>query len=603
MRGRAARRIAAALAVGALAGGAAPAAAQDLRGDAAAEAHAIAQPWPDLQDEDGRFTDYTSATGRNSYARYGESALGYALLQTGLRENSSRLIRAGLRGVSAAVARPEEQANYPSVFETYAVAAAYNLARDRVPTHPDFVARRAEWEAWLMRVKPVFLMSTRRYFNKYLVEAVSWLELLRTGLQSSDPKTVLGDPAHARALATAFVNKTVPRTVDQARRRSHGEDAAMLSDPPQNPPAYHALSAGFYARAIELLGPDVASAARGALRRVVQASAMLQAPDGALGYWGRSQEQAWTLPMTAHAAQLAAALPGTGQKRVAEFQTTGAAALARLGATYPVFGVGQALTPALGRDRDAGLLGLDRYAGAAAYNGLTLIALGWMAETQTVPPVGTAAAAGPQGGAVIEADNSDFSVSRTATSWFAVKQGQTPGVRDDLRYDVGLVAAKVLRDGAWRDLVPLRPISHTGRTESAGPLLLRGGRTGIPVGVRSSVTKRGSVLVGGGWRTSDRKWLRRGVTFRWTPVPCGVRLTFPARRGDRISIGAFLPGASAVVEGAAMVAGPVRVTVDPAPRSMRFTPGYASGSDPAIVRGRASVLVRRTGPVRVTTCG
>jgi hypothetical protein len=134
-------------------------------------------------------------------------------------------------------------------------------------------------------------------------------------------------------------------------------------------------------------------------------------------------------------------------------------------------------------------------------------------------------------------------------------------------------------------------------------MLIRNGRTAVPVGTSSAVTKRGSVLVTGGWRARGGVWLRRRVTFRWTPVPCGVRLTFPARKGDHLSIGFFLPGTAGAVDGTAMVSGAVRVTVSPAPRSVRFEPGYASGTDPAIVRGRASVLVRRSGLVRVTTCG
>ena len=89
-------------------------------------ARAHAAPWPGLQRADGSFEE------RLRRGRYGESVLGLALLESGLRDGDRRRVNAGLGGLRWAIERPYLRDGQPSVFEAFAVAAGYNLARERM---------------------------------------------------------------------------------------------------------------------------------------------------------------------------------------------------------------------------------------------------------------------------------------------------------------------------------------------------------------------------------------------------------------------------------------------------------------------------------------
>src|SRR5260370_9673507 len=92
-----------------------------------------------------------------------------------------------------------------------------------------------------------------------------------------------------------------------ARARSvriHGRRVFVLSDPPDDPPSYQGLSLGMYARAIRLLGDRASGAARRTLIQAGNASLWMTAPDGDVGWAGRTQEEAWALGATAYRAPL-----------------------------------------------------------------------------------------------------------------------------------------------------------------------------------------------------------------------------------------------------------------------------------------------------------
>ena len=140
------------------------------------------------------------------------------------------------------------------------------------------------------------LDNTDHFVNKQVVETAGVLELLRTGVHSGvDAATLGGQRDHARALALDLVNHRVPTIADQDAVAVGGDETLVLSDPPSYPLAYHALSCGMFARAVDLLGDRVASSGRDALRAMVRASWWLAGPDGDLAWMGRSQEQAWAL--------------------------------------------------------------------------------------------------------------------------------------------------------------------------------------------------------------------------------------------------------------------------------------------------------------------
>src|SRR5205823_6019968 len=151
----------------------------------------------------------------------------------------------------------------PSVFENMALAASYNLARRELPNDAAFAAVRPVLERALRAIRPVWSGSDHHYFNKYLVEAVAWLELVRTGLHSS-----------------------------------------------------------------ELTGPD-----------------------GDLAYYGRSQEEAWALGLTAYGAEVA--VDGASEDQARRYRALAVRAMQRLSDSYPVGPEGLWITPATAQNLKA----------------------------------------------------------------------------------------------------------------------------------------------------------------------------------------------------------------------------------------------------------
>ena len=563
-------------------------------------ADSIAAPWPAIQNDDGTFPDYVFGGKPGFSARYGESILGYGLLLSGLRSDDEQLIAAGLRGVSFAVGREDLQRDRPSVFENLAVAGAYNLCRRRMPGHAGFRHRRADWEHWLRSVRLIRVDSTAKFVNKQVVEAAGTLEVLASGLRSSNRRAVLGDRARSRKIVLDFVDRRVPRIAERDGVEIDGDRTLVLSDPASNPPAYHALALGFYTRAVDMLGTKATAGARAALRSVVSASFHLAGPDGDVSYVGRSQQQAWTLACTAYGAEVVAGLPGVGEAERRGAHGLSERALARLRDSYPVRADGLRITPALGIDMDAGLKGLDGYAGASVYNGLTLVMLEWALAAMSGRRRGTAEIAADRSMAVrISRREGELAIVRRGPAWWAIKRATSRAdFPDDLRYDFGLDVLKVLGPGGWVDAMPLRPRTK-GKPDSVGPVLLRGNRRGFPYGRRMRVEREdGVVRIGGGFMTAAGDWLRSGVTFRWEPEDDGVRLSFGAERGERFEYSAMFRGAPVATSGgAADDDSAVRVSepVD----DVDFDAGYSSGADPRLVRARVRFKSAADGPVSI----
>jgi hypothetical protein len=109
----------------------------------------IAAAWPSQQDANGRYRDYTDQFYASEYAytRYGDAMLGYALIQSGIRDDESELIASGLKGIGWVIKRPRNFHKRGSVFEYMAMASAYNLAKAELADDPDFRALRPGWES------------------------------------------------------------------------------------------------------------------------------------------------------------------------------------------------------------------------------------------------------------------------------------------------------------------------------------------------------------------------------------------------------------------------------------------------------------------------
>lgn len=572
----------------------------------------MAAPWPDLQlttgPEKDRYKDFTDRYIKGfPLTRYGEAMLGYGLVQTGLRDGSERLVDSGLTALAYVANRNPRKHHRASVFEEMAMAAAYNLVRRRIPNHPIFKAGRGAWENFLRRIRPVSTPyrrpNTRRYSNHYLVEAIGVLELLRTGLKSSRPGATLGGKRRlAKTITYRLLNETIPQYASEDAVRARGGTVVLISDRPDQPLAYQGFSVGYYARALRLLGSKDSPAARAALRQAVDASLLFTAPDGDSAYWGRSQEESWALSSTALGAEVAAALPGSNASRDLRYRALGERALIRLRDAHPVGKEGIAFVPAIGRQMRLGTRGVDDNAGAPSFAGVTLVALNWALEEMPAKPrlgrIGTDSSSVAQ----LSKGESRFASVRRGNVWFAARQTRSVRRELDLRYDFGVVALKVRKAGKWRDVMRIRPRQLTER-DSAGPLLVRGRTVGLPYGTRMRTGSGGSVIITGGFKTTRGVVMRRNVTFRIQPTPCGVRIVWPGRAGDSFVYSAFMrrqsrprqvsPFALADADQVIRFNSPTKVTLRGA---------YSSAVDPVLTRAFATMRVKSTKAQRVTIC-
>jgi hypothetical protein len=549
------------------------------------KADEIAAPWPGLQEAEGRFRDYVIARDPGDHRDdYGDPMLGYGLLQTAVRTGDGALADSALRALEYSLDRA---ARSPStqVFHQLAVVSSYNIARARYASHPVFQRARARWEDVLRRIE-VYRIGKRAITNKSIVEAVLLLELTRSGLSSDVPGSALADRSGTLAAVRRFLSTDLPRAAKPYERGG----LALLGDMPLLPPSYHALSIGVLARAIELLGSEAPGAARSLLRRATDASVATVAPDGEAAYHGRSQSQAWTLTLAAHGAVVAAA-PLRPSTQRALYHGLARRAIGRLAASYPTGPEGFLVTPSFAQSIDAAIPGVDEYVAAASYTGLTLASLEW--AIAAAPEI---AATRPRAGSVVVGTGTgSWATSRYRNSWFAVKRART-SVRD-LRYDTGLVAIKVLRGSRWRDAMPLRPRTLKG-DQSAGPVLSGGG---VPELTELRAASGGRVIGRGGFRTRGGRWLRRGVTFTFAPTPCGARMSWNARKGDRYTYSGFFAGEPAIEQS----------SVDDGPQVIEFDQridateqaGYSSASDARLTRVTARFTRSRAGTATIEICG
>jgi hypothetical protein len=583
-------------------------------------AYDIAAKWPGLQTRDGWYRDYIYGGGRSfcyqtvckanlGNARYGESVLGYGLIQTGLREGDQRLIESGIKAITYVVNLPRLQREFPTAFEGMAVAASYNLLRVQLPGNLRFVEAKPAWERF-MRRQPVLstffrVPDTPRYGNHFLVEAIEVLEMQRTGLRSDDPQAIVGpNRARWKQLVMRLLNTRVPELAREGSIRVDGQPAWIHSDPPDNPLAYFGLAAGLYARAIELLGNDARQLTRRPIMNAANAAVWLMAPDGDLSYSGRSMAESWAYSGIALATEVAGNRVAQGSATQASFRGVSETAVDRLRDKYGNGPTGWWILPGL-REAAPPYRGIDRYNGAVAFTGLTLVSLNWALDERD-------ASRGPRRVGAIGSDRDSavalgqgdgrFAAVRKGDVWFAVRRKASTKRRTDLRYDFGLIALKVLERGKWLDIVRPRPKTSL-PFDSVGPTLRIGRNIGLPRGERMRV-RNGTVIVAGGYRDPKRVWLRRSVTWTYTAVDCGVRLSFFAQKGETYVYSVFVPGDAErpVMRGRSLIAGRATIRFSVSPKQMTLRGGYASSADQTLDRVRVTFRALTSDTVSITTC-
>jgi hypothetical protein len=516
--------------------------------------------------------------------RYGDAAMGYGLLQTGLRDHDRRMAHAGLRAITYGVRRSGLHAN-ASVFEDMAVASAYNLARPALRRDPKWRRDKPVWAAFLRTRHLMCLEVPGYYANHCLVNAVTVLELDRSGLRSQDPLAIVGPGrAAARQAAVALVNERLPAMAAAGSVEVGSAPAFVLSDPPDEPLAYQGLSVGMYAHAIDLLGAQAAPAARRTLAAVALASWALAGPDGDVGYFGRSQEEAWALSGTALGAAAAERLPGTGPGRAAKLHALADRVLGRLHAYgFGHFGLFNA--PVVRKNAQAAPAGLDHNAGGPSFSGVALIMLDWaLPDLRRQPGPPSFIRADRDGAVALSSGTGRFAVVRHGDVWFAVRMTHSDQRSNDLRYDLGLVTLKVRSGRRWRPVAPIRPITQ-GQPDSAGPnLVLPDGARLRPQGGTLTARPDGRVTIAGGWEAGAPAD-GGGLLLRFSPVACGVRVRLvnpPPAAGIEYS-GFFAHRLR--WQGGTVTDGTQRIMARPEP-SVSVQRGYASADDAHLVRAQ-----------------
>lgn len=553
---------------------------------------AMADPWPELQREDGSFIDYVG----HRKIRYGDAMMGYALLQSGIRDRDRSEIDAGLRGVGRAV-RNKQWGGSISAFEAMAIAAAYRLARSRMPDDRGFRAEQSDWAHWLRTRAKTKTLERSGYFNHHLVEAVAVLEVLETGLHSSSRGSILANRAGSRRKAERIVNEVLPSIARKTTRKVRGYDTAMIADPPTMPLAYHGLATGFLARGIDLMGRRASSRARDTLRKALNASWMFAGPDGHLAYYGRSNEEAWALGFTSFAAERVA--PRLRSSDAARMRNLSERALTRMRVRHGIGPKGLWIVPALREDLFAGRRALDSYANAPAFAGLAMVAVNWsLDDRKSYGDYGSSRR--PPADVLLAGRDSELGVTRRASTWYAVKTA--PRENADLRYDFGVLALKRRGGGGWHDAMPVRPTSRSDDPmDSAGPILLRDGRRGVPVGTSASLRRDGSLSVRMNFVSRSAGVLARGVAMQFKPTGCGVRLDVRGRRGDRFEYSGFFSRPPRHVAGTLR---DPRLTLSASgPTTSRVEGNLHSATDPNVWRGRLTAAPNSGGVARFSLCG
>jgi hypothetical protein len=341
------------------------------------------------------------------------------------------------------------------------------------------------------------------------------------------------------------------------------------------------------------------------LRRALEASWRLTAPDGDLSYYGRNQEEAFSLAATAYGARVAQTLPGTSSARAHRYEELARRALERIRDVHLGGPAGIWIIPAVRIDEKRGGLAVD-HGGYAPYGGLALMFLNAIADTEAPRgSEGDRIFSDSNGTAILGRGESLFATQRIGPIWYAVRAGPSIDRPTDVRYDGGLLRLKRRNsDGNWVDLVPTRPRLPINGADSAGPLIIRNGKgTAVFAGERINPGgSKGMRMIGGYRRLRGTPAVSRSADELFKPVDCGLRVSFPVRKGDVVEYSVYLvnEGHYILKPGEVTSAG-TTVTASPEPRIVVST-DYRTSSDPEVLRARLRWRADSNERMRVRIC-
>jgi len=341
---------------------------------------------------------YASRDPRNDdpfFDEYAAAMLGAAQIMSG----RTVLVRRGLRSLVASCRHP----NYHREFQVLGVASGY-LSLQQQGLQRVYPATARTIRKCLARAAPTaygWKERTAYFGNAQVVDYAAYRMIRRAGI-------------HPRAW-DRFRGRA-ERILDGMRRIDGDGGTCVIGDPPRFPLAYHVLTTAL----LRLAGRPLPCAER--------ALAALQAPNGDVGWSGRTYLQSWTLAASAYLF----ARTGDGMR-------TGRAMGRLTGAPYRAGTARFHLNPCNCRQ--------DAYAQRPAYAGLTAW---WLSMA------GSRRAGAPQpeaGGTSLTTPL--YRVTATPGHWTAVR---LTGVTADWRLTPGVVREETFAGGTWqvvsRDLAP-----------------------------------------------------------------------------------------------------------------------------------------------------
>jgi hypothetical protein len=296
---------------------------------------------------------------------------------------------------------------------------------------------------------------------------------------------------------------------------------------------------------------------------------------------GRGQGQVWASASTAAACALAMRLLAGRSPIASRCEGLIVTELGALAVRRQFGGIGIATVPRLNW---LGGGGVDHYANATDYNGLTVYALNLAADAmQTLPDPGELAVpSAVRGARFLDPRGSGLATTDLDGVWFAVHK-QSAG-KADSRWGFGLMAMQRFTGGAWVNRLTPRPLGPG----TQGPLLVIHGHRYDPVGVTMRVAP-GRIDMEGGWWDGRRVF--RKASFRYEATAQGVMLQVHVTKGDRLIVRDWtLPGHTSTMSVAA-----------PAGTRIVTRIGPAAGNDQSATLEQVSrtLQVRRTGRLQV----
>lgn len=489
-----------------------------VAGRAERYADRVVESYAERQRADGSFPDPVQP----SRGDYGTAMLGLAMAERGTERRDQRLVAGGVRAIAF-----QARTSSAGAFELLALARAYRWA-DRTLLGDPFsapiwsgarggVADALRHRSALTANPSVDTCLSRPtcYGNQKLVAALAAATLLSTALKADKRQALLAGPEGLERLQRELLDQLVNVATSTLERTGASaiDDATVLSDPPQNPLAYHALSTWMLGQLLDER-PDDASTrvGRDAFGRAARGLLALASPEGDLSYYGRGQGQLWVPAVTvAAAAQIVRRAPSRRER--AQALAVADAALRRLERLYRVSDSGVDLLPGARTARELADRRYDSYAGSRVYAGLAVQALNDAARSlrraRPLPRVALPAATSGSTADVRKAtDTGGLSVATMTRgdTWVAIALSARK--RADARYGPGVLEFRRRIGFEWVDVVPPMPMQAellpAVAAHCADPLLVP---RGTAVKVRSA-----SFVARGTWRTLDGEDVAPG---RW----------------------------------------------------------------------------------------